>query len=331
MTHDPSSSEPLVTMLIPSYNHEKFIEIAIRSVIVQDYPNIELLIIDDGSSDLSFARIKEMSNECADRFVRFEFFRQANEGLASVINCAIQWGRGKYFATLASDDAIVPNKTSRAVGVLENHSEVSAVCGASIEIDGDGRRIGKMVTADRLYSFEEIVLHDYVLSAPTQLVRLDMLRAMGGIPRHIIIEDWYIWIRLTENGSKIMTISETLAYYRRHTSNLSSKYERLLAARLDVLDYAKCSISYKKSSSRVYLMSAIDYSSVKKSFALYYVLSALRLHGNCVFSWQFRYAVLRILTPILLLKFLKYFRVRLRRLVLWTRGRPSILENTDHV
>jgi alpha-1,3-rhamnosyltransferase len=231
---------------------------------------------------------------------------------------------GKYFATLASDDAILPNKTARTVGILEKYHDVAAVCGASIEIDEDGLIIGKMATVDRLYGIDDIVLHNYVLSAPTQLVRFEMLRSMGGFPKHIIIEDWYMWIRLTEHGAKIMTISDSLAYYRRHGLNLSNKYDRLLRARLDVLEYVKDHPLYQKSSARVYLMSAIDYSSVEKHKTLDYILSAFNLYRKCALSWQFRYALLRILIPSSLLKFLQNFRLLYRRVVRSAKRRHSI-------
>ncbi len=68
---------PLVTVVIPSYNHQNFVQDSIRSIIQQSYQNIELLVIDDGSSDQSIEKIKEMVEQCEERFVRFEFrYRQ---------------------------------------------------------------------------------------------------------------------------------------------------------------------------------------------------------------------------------------------------------------
>jgi alpha-1,3-rhamnosyltransferase len=305
--------KPLVTMLVPSYNHERFVANTIRSIIDQDYHNLELIVIDDGSIDGSVPIIESLAPDCSKRFIRFEFVRRSNGGVASALNHAIRWGRGKYFSALASDDLILKNKTTKTVDILENYANVSAVCGASIEIDEDGFKIGKMATVNRLYGIDDVVLHNYVLSAPTLMIRYDKLRAIGDIPAHIVIEDWYIWIRLTEQGDKIMTTSDTLAYYRRHGFNFSNNYERLLRARLDVLEYAKDHPSYRKSSARVYLMSAVDYSAVEKRRAVGYVLSALRLYKKCALSWQFRYALLRIMIPSSLLRFLRSSRSFFRR------------------
>ena len=94
---------PLVSVVIPCYNHEKFVQDCIQSVIDQTYPNIELIIIDDGSKDGSVEKIQEMIVACEQRFTRFEFRHRQNKGLSATLNEALEWCNGVYLSAIASD------------------------------------------------------------------------------------------------------------------------------------------------------------------------------------------------------------------------------------
>ena len=107
------SNQPLVSVAIPCYNHERFVQDSIQSIIDQTYQNIELIIIDDGSRDGSVEKIKEMIPACQERFVRFEFRHRPNKGLSATLNEALEWCEGKYFSALASDDIVLKNKIDK--------------------------------------------------------------------------------------------------------------------------------------------------------------------------------------------------------------------------
>ncbi|EPK1752121.1 glycosyltransferase family 2 protein, partial [Acinetobacter baumannii] len=94
---------PLVSIVIPCYNHVDYVQDCIQSIIDQTYQNIELIIIDDGSKDESVLKINEMLKKCENRFSRFEFRHRPNKGLSATLNEALEWCQGEYFATLASD------------------------------------------------------------------------------------------------------------------------------------------------------------------------------------------------------------------------------------
>ena len=101
---------PLISVVIPCYNHENFVQEAIQSVIDQDYKNIELLIIDDGSKDSSVEKIEELIPVCKQRFNRFEFKSRANKGISATLNEALAWANGDFFTICASDDSFHRNK-----------------------------------------------------------------------------------------------------------------------------------------------------------------------------------------------------------------------------
>ena len=104
------SNQPLVSVVIPCYNHESFVQDSIQSVIDQTYQNIELIIIDDGSKDGSVEKIKEMIPACQERFIRFEFRHRPNKGLSATLNEALEWCEGEFFSPLASDASFSASK-----------------------------------------------------------------------------------------------------------------------------------------------------------------------------------------------------------------------------
>lgn len=83
--NEKNEDQPLVSVVIPCYNHEQFVQEAIQSVIDQDYTNIELLIIDDGSKDSSAEKIEKLIAVCKQRFNRFEFKSRANKGISATL------------------------------------------------------------------------------------------------------------------------------------------------------------------------------------------------------------------------------------------------------
>ena len=75
-----NDNNPLVSVLIPAYNHEKYVQDAIKSIMEQTYQNIELIVIDDGSKDSTWQKIQDMKSECEKRFTRVHFETKQNEG-----------------------------------------------------------------------------------------------------------------------------------------------------------------------------------------------------------------------------------------------------------
>ena len=127
MSH--SAFHPLVTIAIPSYNHGQYIQDAIKSALNQSYENIELIIIDDGSTDTSIEKIKPLIAQCKERFVRFEFRYRANRGLCNTLNEALEWAEGQFFCTLASDDIIFPEKTRLQLEAFQQDPDIVCICG----------------------------------------------------------------------------------------------------------------------------------------------------------------------------------------------------------
>lgn len=214
---------PLVSVVIPCYNHENYVQHAIQSVIDQTYKNIELIIIDDGSSDDSVVRIKEMLDACESRFLRFEFRARSNLGVGATLNEALQWSAGKYFSALASDDIMLPEKTSMQVDFLEHNETYGGVFGGVGIIDEKGVNVARPPSRRRSFDFNDILLHRHNLPAPTQMFQAKALKAVGGYRVGVRIEDWNILLLISSAGYRFFNLGQALALYRRHDENLSKR------------------------------------------------------------------------------------------------------------
>ena len=144
-----NKQKPLVSVVIPCYNHEKFVQDCIQSVINQTYENIELIIIDDGSKDGSVEKIQEMIPICKQRFIRFEFRYRPNKGLSATLNEALEWCHGKYFSAIASDDMLLAEKLMVQVPILEADDACKGVFGNMILINDQNEECGEIIKKEK--------------------------------------------------------------------------------------------------------------------------------------------------------------------------------------
>lgn len=272
---EADTPKPLVSVVIPCYNHEKYVQECIKSVIEQDYENIELIIIDDGSKDESVSKIQELVPECEKRFSRFEFRTRPNKGLCATLNEAIAWCEGAFYSAIASDDMMLPGKTSLQVEYFQKHPECDAVFGGMYVVDNNGEVVKKIKKAQGTANFEDIITKKVSITTPTQMIKLEKLRLAGEYPSGLYIEDWYMWLKLSSLGANICFLEEYLVTYRRHGENMSSNFENMFNARDFIINQYKSSPVYKKALSSCFLSNAIDMQSINKSKSIFYFFRAL--------------------------------------------------------
>jgi glycosyltransferase involved in cell wall biosynthesis len=124
--------KPLVSIIIPAYNHEAYVSEAISSVLAQSLADFELIVIDDGSTDATAERIEAFTDE------RIHFFRQENRGAAATLNRGLELARGKYCTILNSDDRYHSDRLQVLSAKLEELSEVDLIFSAVEIIDEAG-------------------------------------------------------------------------------------------------------------------------------------------------------------------------------------------------
>lgn len=270
------NDQPLVSVVIPCYNHEQFVQDCIQSVIDQTYQNIELIIIDDGSSDGSVAKIQEMLLLCEDRFQNFEFRHRANKGLSATLNEAIEWCRGRYYSAIASDDMMCVKKTHVQVQYLEANKNCIAVFGGVELIDENSQTLGERLEESKSYTFEEIILNRHDLPASTQLARLNVIKEIGGYNENIKIEDWYMLLKMTEkNDVEVCYLKEILCKYRFHDENFSKNMKTMTnQMKLILEDYHEHDL-YQAALIRLYRLNFSHYKIKKQYFNSFLVLLKL--------------------------------------------------------
>lgn len=221
--HTPShnvSETPLVTVIIASYNHARYVEESINSVLMQTYKKIELLVIDDGSTDDSPALLKRLQAQHG-----FDLQLQANQGLARTLNDAIARARGNLIVPFGSDDIMLPHRIATQVAYMKDKPDVG-ICSANIEtIDQDGRIMGAREQRNRNLPFRRLDFDDMFLDrkpgpmAATLMLRREALEKVGGFNPQIRLEDVYIELAIARAGYFIDVLGEVLAQYRDHPNN----------------------------------------------------------------------------------------------------------------
>ncbi|HEH9408228.1 TPA: glycosyltransferase [Aeromonas salmonicida] len=295
---------PLVSIVIPSYNHDKYIKDCIKGIIEQDYEKIELLIIDDGSTDNSMNKIKELEDSCKKRFVRFEFRTRPNKGLCATLNEAIKWCKGDFYSAIASDDIMLSHKTSRQVEHLMKNPTCDAVFGGANIIDDMGNVVRTKMSKRGSFKFEDIFLMRHSLSAPTQMIRLIALRNAGQYPSGIYIEDWYMWLKLTSLGSRVDDLGEIVVNYRRHETNISLNLERMNAARTELIELYNMHPLYRKAKATIALSSAMDIQPFSKIKSIRYIIISLSETLTILFDKRFYRFFVKMFIPKFMKKYL---------------------------
>lgn len=236
------NNNPLVSVIIPVYNHERYVQTAIKSIINQTYQNIQLLVIDDGSKDSSYQKVMELKEECEKRFPKTYFETKPNEGSRATYNKLIEKAEGKYIYLIASDDISKPQAIEKEVEVLENNPDYVLAVGNNEVIDSEGNlqdvpTAKETLTKARKINFESEDFGNYSTlflignHIPNgYLVRKEIFDKCGKFTNDAPLEDWWEMLQLSKYG-KFKFIDEILFSYRIHGENtmLQSKHMRQMA------------------------------------------------------------------------------------------------------
>lgn len=217
-----SEQQPLVSVLMSSYNHERYVRDSVMSVLTQTYDNIELIVIDDGSRDATAAIIESLLAEAKARGKTMSFRAKTNSGLSDTLNQCLAQATGKYICQLGSDDLMPPDKTAKQVAFMEANPDVAVSGGNALNIDSDGVIIDKRqrFPKQREISFENLFANTGPgIVASTCMIRRDVLEKEGGWDPAIPLEDMYMWFKLTSRGYRMVGLNDVLLYYRKHETN----------------------------------------------------------------------------------------------------------------
>ncbi len=223
---------PSVTVLMPVYNASRFLREAVTSVLEQRYSDFEFIIINDGSADGSAGIITSFRDERI-RVINNE----RNLGLIATLNKGIQLANGKFIARMDADDVCLPDRLSKQVEFLEQHSDVAVVASLVDFINTDGGVTGNWSTDQSAVTIEEIarvMTRTNCIAHPSVMIRTEIARAYLYRSNQKGAEDWDLWLRLLSDGKRIAKLSETLLLYRIHADSITAgdKRKEVLEVRL---------------------------------------------------------------------------------------------------
>ena len=213
-------SKPLVSVIIPCYNAEKFIEKSVRSILNQTYTNLEILIIDDASEDHSANIIEILAKE--DDRIRF-FKHSINKNIVFTLNELINISNGKYIARMDADDISLPDRIERQVAFLEANKDYHACGTNTLYIDDKDKVIRKNKFPATVKGTTFAIRFFNPLCHPAVLCRAYILKDNAYDTRYTYAEDYELWCRLIiEKGYKFCNIQQYLLKYRKSSTQIGS-------------------------------------------------------------------------------------------------------------
>lgn len=223
---------PVVTVVIPTYNHAHFLREALGSLCAQTYTDWEAIIVNNFSEDDTV----EVVESFADSRIVLENFRN-NGIIAASRNRGIAFARGRYVAFLDSDDLWFPEKLACCITRLEGGCDL--VC-HGLRWFGSGREQDKFYGPVHRATFAALLDRGNCIATSATVVRKDLVVSVGGVsedPKIVTAEDYHLWLKLARVGAKIDFIDQVLGGYRLHSANTGTAIRQAKAVKHVVEDF----------------------------------------------------------------------------------------------
>lgn len=218
--------EPLVSVIIPTYNRAKFVTEAVESVLNQTYSNIEIIIVDDGSTD----NTREVLGEYQGK-IKYVYQNERGER-SKARNDGFRHSRGEYIAFLDSDDLWLPTKIEKQVKVLNEEPDVAVVYVRVqfVDVNGDpyrGEICWDALECRRKSLYEDLMTHNVIGAPSAVMVRRSCLNSVGLFDESMVTcEDLDLWRRLAQHCA-FYKIDLPLVKFRVHTENTQGKFSMM--------------------------------------------------------------------------------------------------------
>jgi glycosyltransferase involved in cell wall biosynthesis len=227
---------PAVTVLLPTHNRARYLAEAIDSVLAQTFTDIELLVLDDGSTDGTADLVATVTDP------RVQYFARPRGGISASLNAGLAQARGRYIARVDSDDRWMPDLLATLVPMLDADAQGGVAYGRGQAMDQDGRLLGATMGLPLRFpgeSLRSLVFDDCTCNVAL-VARRSCIEEAGGYDEGLASsEDWDLWLRVARRH-RFLFADRVLAHVRWHDGNLtgpaSPYFEATLAGRTAPLD-----------------------------------------------------------------------------------------------
>ena len=265
----------LISVIIPAYNHEKYVQETIQSIINQTYQNIELIIIDDGSKDSTWQKIQEMKQACENRFSRVVFKTRENQGSCKTLNQLISITKGEYLYIIASDDIAKTDAIEKEYNFLSKNPEYALCVGNNEIIDFNSKvcywdkersivydkNKAKYLTfvdflqhcakfnfcSEKFGRYEQIYIGNHIPNG--YLIRKSIFDKIGLFTPEAPLEDFWLHLQISKYA-KMKYLDEILFSYRWHSANTIKQNEKMAQYNFKTREYEE------------YILKNIDFNNV---------------------------------------------------------------------
>ncbi len=208
---------------MPVFNGEKYFQLALKSAIDQDYQELEIIVVDDGSLDLRY--VENICTEQQDK--RIKFYRKENGGVGSALNYAINKASGKYISWLSHDDTYEPNKISAQVKYIESMTTTRCAIYSSYKVINESSEVIAEVNveSDVIKAVTSLGPLEYgVLHGCSVLMPRESIINLGSFREDLkFVQDYEFWLRCIKNGIKFYLLNEPLVNSRKHKEQNGTK------------------------------------------------------------------------------------------------------------
>ena len=240
-----ATGSPRVSVVIPTYNAATMVEQAIQSVLAQTYRDLEIIVIDDGSTDDTENVVRPFGE-------RVRYFRQENQGVSAARNFGIKQARGEFIAFLDSDDLWAPEKLAEELPCLEGDPQLGLVyCDWAVISGQEVLHASYLETlpASSGYVFDELVQSGFILTSGV-VVRRTCLNDVGDFDKSLsIAQDYDLWLRISYNW-KVQLVAKRLFTKRNLDGSLSSNLAKTALERIALFEKTLRTLPGMKARSR---------------------------------------------------------------------------------
>ena len=276
----------MVSIIVPCYNHEKYIDSFLDGILSQSFDDAELLICDDCSSDSSWDILQNRKPELEKKLKRVVLSRHVkNAGITVTLNEMIKMAEGDWIKPVASDDIMGEDYLKEMDSLFRENPDVDIAFSNGYYIEDDERFPLKDIQRKCFYPEEPDLSEDgfierlyrlNTISAPAAAVRKRVYDRYGLYDESIFIEDWEMWLRAAKNGLKFMYLNKPLMYYRlspysatsqADTAGLEERRKKIHLSEIKILDkYGSCVSKKEYAQRKLDNIDAFYWTSKKRGF-----------------------------------------------------------------